>query len=120
MHVPKGFFFFSAALRFSAQRYPGLICVLIPFKLPQSAFAFPSSPLAHPQLCGPSHRGAEAAAAHGAPELSEGLPGGAGGVEALGQQHNAVEEEEGGQAVDDVLEILDAAKKKRGMTDLRE
>lgn len=65
------------------------------------------------QLCGPSHRGAEAAAAHGAPELSEGLPGGAGGVEALGQQHDAVEEEEGGQAVDDVLEILDAAKKKK-------
>lgn len=29
-------FFFSAALRFSAQRYPGLICVLIPFKLSQS------------------------------------------------------------------------------------
>lgn len=66
-----------------------------------------------PQLSGPSHRRAEAAAAHGAPELSEGLPGGAGGVEALGQKHDAVEEEEGGQAVDDVLEILDAAKKKK-------
>ena len=54
----------------------------------------------------PSHRGAEAAAAHGAPELSEGLPGSAGGVEALGQQYDAVEEEKGGQAIDEILEIL--------------
>lgn len=43
---------------------------------------------------GPAHRGAEAAATHGAPELSEGLLGSACGVEALSQQSNAVEEEE--------------------------
>lgn len=57
-----------------------------------------------------SHRGAEAAATHGAPELPKGLPGSAGGVEALGQQHDAVEEEKRGQAIDDVLEILNAEK----------
>lgn len=58
----------------------------------------------------PSHRGAEAAATHGAPELPKGLPGSAGGVEALGQQHDAVEEEKRSQAIDDVLEILNAEK----------
>lgn len=58
----------------------------------------------------PSHRGAEAAATHGAPELPKGLPGDAGGVEALSQKHDAVEEEKRGQAIDDVLEILNAKK----------
>lgn len=61
----------------------------------------------------PSHRGAEAAATHGAPELPKGLPGSAGGVEALGQKHDAVEEEKRGQAIDDVLEILNAKKEGR-------
>lgn len=76
---------------------------------PIQALPIPTPP--HTLSLGP-HRGAEAAAAHGAPELSEGLSGGAGGVEALGEKHDAVEEEEGGQAVDDVLEVLDAAKKR--------
>lgn len=71
-----------------------------PIQAPQSPFCFSHS--------GPSHRGAEAAATHGAPELSEGLPGSARGVEALSQQHDAVEEEKGGQAIDDILEILNA------------
>ena len=55
-----------------------------------------------------THRRAQAATAHGAPELAKALPGGAGGVEALGQQHNAVEHEEGRQAIDNILEVLDA------------
>jgi len=55
-----------------------------------------------------AHRGAEAAAAHGAPELPKGLLGSARGVEALSQQHDAVEEEKRGQSIDDILEILDA------------
>lgn len=57
-----------------------------------------------------SHRGAEAAATHGAPELSKGLLGSTCGVEALSQQHDAVEEEKGGQTIDDILEILNAEK----------
>lgn len=68
----------------------------------------PPSPLLVPPSRPPSHRGAEAAATHGAPELPKGLPGSAAGVEALGQQHDAVEEEKRGQAVDDILEILNA------------
>lgn len=60
----------------------------------------------------PSHRGAEAATTHSAPELSEGLLGSAGGVEALSQQHDAVEEEKGGQTIDDILEILNAERER--------
>lgn len=90
---------FLAALRFSAQHHQGVICVLIPFNLSNPLY------LSH---SGPSHRGAEAAAAHGAPELSEGLLGSTGGVEALSQQHNAVEEEKGCQTIDDILEILNS------------
>lgn len=77
-----------------------MICVLIranlcnPFYLSHSGF---------------SHRGAEAAATHGAPELSKGLLGSARGVESLSQKHDAVEEEKGGQTVDDILEILNTA-----------
>lgn len=70
--------------------------------------SLPSPLLVHSRA--PTHRGAEAAATHGAPELPKGLPGSAGGVEALGQQHDAVEEEKRGQAVDDILEILNAEK----------
>lgn len=85
-----------------------MICVLIPSNLSNPLY------LSH---SGPSHRGAEAAATHGAPELSKGLLGSACGVEALGQQHDAVEEEKGGQTIDDILEILDAKKKrKKGKT----
>lgn len=65
---------------------------------------------------GPSHRGAEAAATHGAPELSKRLLGSACSVEALGQQHNAVEEEKGGQTIDDILEILNAEKERKRET----
>lgn len=71
--------------------------------------SLPSHPIPSPRPTA-SHRGAEAAATHGAPELPKGLPGNAGGVEALGQQHDAVEEEKRGQAIDDVLEILNAEK----------
>lgn len=81
-----------------------MICVLIPSNLSNPLY------LSH---SGPSHRGAEAAATHGAPELSKGLPGNAGGVEALSQQHDAVEEEKGGQTVDDILEILNAEKERK-------
>lgn len=73
-----------------------MICVLIP-----------SNPL-YLSNSGPSHRGTKAAATHGAPELSKGLLGSARGVEALSQQHDAVEEEKRGQTIDDILEILDA------------
>ena len=62
---------------------------------------------------GSSHREAEAAATHGAPELSKGLLGSACGVEALSQQHDAVEEEKRGQTIDDILEILNAEREKR-------
>lgn len=78
-----------------------------------------SHPLPSPRPTA-SHRGAEAAATHGAPELPKGLPGSAGGVEALGQQHDAVEEEKRGQAIDDVLEILNAEKVGRKSVKLRE
>lgn len=79
-----------------------MICVLIPSNLSNPLY------LSH---SGPSHRGAEATATHGAPELSKGLLGGTCGVEALGQQHDAVEEEKGGQTVDDILEILNTRKR---------
>lgn len=86
---------------FRLNSHQGVIYVLIPSNLSNPLYS------SHP---GPSHRGAEAAATHGAPELAERLLGSARGVEALGQQHNAVEEEEGGQTIDDILEILNAAK----------
>lgn len=57
-----------------------------------------------------SHRQTEAAAALGAPELAEGLLDGAGGVESLSEQQDAIEEEKGRQAVDHVLEVLDAGR----------
>lgn len=62
---------------------------------------------------GHTHRGAEAAATHGAPELSEGLLGHACGVEALSQQHNTVKEEKGGQTIDDILEILNTEREEK-------
>lgn len=66
-------------------------------------------------ICSPklSHRRAETAATHGAPELSKGLLGSACGVEALSQQHDAIEEEKGGQTIDDILEILNAEREKK-------
>lgn len=64
----------------------------------------------HFRICRP-YRGAEAATTRRAPELAEGVLHGAGGVEALGQKHYAVEEEEGRQAVDDVLKILNSERK---------
>lgn len=73
-----------------------MICALIP-----------SNPF-HLSRSRPSHRGTEAAATHGAPELSKGLLGSVCSVEAFSQQHDAVEEEEGRQTIDDILEILDA------------
>lgn len=87
-----------------------MIYVLIPSSL--------SNPL-HLSHSGPSHRGAEAAATHGAPELSKRLLGNACGVEALGQQHNAVEEEKGGQTIDDILEILNAEKESKRETSIK-
>lgn len=57
-------------------------------------------------VCHHNECGAQTAATHGAPKLSKGLLGSTGGVEALRQQHNAIEEEEGGQTIDDILEIL--------------
>lgn len=84
-----------------------MICVLIPSNLSNPLY------LSH---SGHSHRGAEAAAAHGAPELSKGLLGSACGVEALRQQHNAVEEEKRRQAVDDILEILNAERERKKKT----
>lgn len=62
-----------------------------------------------------SHREAEAAATHGAPELAQALPGSTRGVEALRQQHDAVEKEKGGQAIDDILEILNAGRRRKGV-----
>lgn len=90
---------FLIALRFSAQHHQGVICVLIPFNLSNPLY------LSHSR---PSHRGAEAAATHGAPELSKGLLGSTCGVEALSQQHDAIKEEKGSQTIDDILEILNA------------
>lgn len=62
-------------------------------------------------ICHHYERGAEAAATHGAPELSKGLLGSARGVESLSQKHDAVEEEKGGQTIDDILEILNNVSK---------
>lgn len=64
-----------------------------------------------PSLPPGSHRQAEAAAALGAPEFAKGLLDGTGGVESLRQQQDAIEEEKGRQAIDHVLEILDAERR---------
>lgn len=58
-----------------------------------------------------SHRQAEAAAALGAPEFTKGLLDGTGGIKSLRQQQDAIEEEEGRQAIDHVLEVLDAGRR---------
>lgn len=61
-----------------------------------------------------TYEGGDAAAAHGGLEVAlQLLLDGAGGVEALGQQDDGVDEEEGGDAVDDVLKDLDPGQQKR-------
>lgn len=55
-----------------------------------------------------TYEGRDAASADGGLEVAlQLLLDGAGGVEALGQQEDGVDEEEGGDAVDDVLKDLD-------------
>lgn len=57
-----------------------------------------------------SHRSCDAAATHGGLELAlQLLLDGAGGVEALSQQDDPINKEEGGDAIDDVLHGLDPA-----------
>lgn len=57
-----------------------------------------------------TYESGDAASAHGGLEVAlQLLLDGAGGVEALGQKDDGVDEEEGGDAVDDVLEDLDTA-----------
>jgi len=56
-----------------------------------------------------TYEGGDAAATDGGLEVAlQLLLDGAGGVKALGQQDDGVDEEEGGDAVDDVLKDLDA------------
>lgn len=58
--------------------------------------------------CVVTYKGGDAASADGGLEVAlQLLLDGAGGVEALSQQDDGVDEEEGGDAVDDVLEDLD-------------
>lgn len=58
--------------------------------------------------CVLTYEGGDAAAADGGLEVAlQLLLDGAGGVEALSQQDDGVDEEEGGDAVDDVLKDLD-------------
>lgn len=55
-----------------------------------------------------TYESGDAASAHGGLEVAlQLLLDGAGGVEALGQKDDGVDEEKGGDAVDDVLEDLD-------------
>ena len=57
-------------------------------------------------VCVLSHHASDATATHAGLELILQVLDGAGGVEALGQQDDAVHEEEGGDAIDDVLQDL--------------
>lgn len=57
-----------------------------------------------------SYHSTDAASTDGGLELAVKLLNGAGGVEALSQQDDPVQEEEGGDAVDDVLHQLDAVR----------
>ena len=60
-------------------------------------------------LCVWTYEGGDAASADGGLEVAlQLLLDGAGGVKALGQQDDGVDEEEGGDAVDDVLKDLDS------------
>lgn len=56
---------------------------------------------------------ADAASADGGLELAVELFDGAGGVKSLGEQNDAVQEEEGGDAIYDVLHELDSTKETR-------
>lgn len=59
-------------------------------------------------VCVSTYKGSNAASTDGRLEVTlELLLDGAGGVKALSQQDNGVDEEEGGDAVDDVLKDLD-------------
>lgn len=65
-------------------------------------------------VCALTYEGGDAAAADGGLEVAlQLLLDGAGGVEALSQQDDGVDEEEGGDAVDDVLKDLDPEHKHR-------
>lgn len=58
--------------------------------------------------CALTYEGSDAASANGGLEVAlQLLLDGAGGVEALSEQDDGVDEEEGGDAVDDVLKDLD-------------
>lgn len=59
-----------------------------------------------PTGCLQKYHSADAAPADGGLELAVQFLDGAGGVEALGQQDDPVQEEEGGDAVNDVLHQL--------------
>lgn len=59
-------------------------------------------------VCALTYEGGDAASTDGGLEVAlQLLLDGAGGVEALSQQDDGVDEEEGGDAVDDVLKDLD-------------
>lgn len=75
---------FNSMLDFQLGHSAGPMCIK-----PHPIFPIPITR----NRCGPPHRATEAAAAHRASELPEGLVGDAGGVEAFRQQHDAVEEE---------------------------
>lgn len=63
-----------------------------------------------------THESGDAASAHGGLEVAlQLLLDGAGGVKALSQKDDGVDEEKGGDAVDDVLEDLDAEAKTQQM-----
>lgn len=61
-----------------------------------------------------TYEGSDAASTDGRLKVAlQLLLDGAGGVEALNQQENGVDEEEGGNAVDDVLKDLDPGRSKQ-------
>lgn len=63
-----------------------------------------------------THESGDAASAHGGLEVAlQLLLDGAGGVKALSQKDDGVDEEKGGDAVDDVLEDLDTEPKTQQM-----
>lgn len=66
-------------------------------------------------VCVWTYEGGDAASADGGLEVAlQLLLDGAGGVKALGQQDDGVDEEEGGDAVDDVLKDLDSERTHAG------
>lgn len=66
-----------------------------------------------------TYKGGDAASTDGGLEVAlQLLLNGAGGVKALSQQDDGVDEEEGGNAVDDVLKDLDSERSKSNKSEM--